>query len=263
MPEMRIAANVKGVLAGLSELERKQAPFALRWTLNAIAKDIEQATKNTIQQRFRTSPQGLRFLQRHVLRLFPGSKYFKLHAGGAAARGVRTVVGVIPPGGKGQLAGWSRYRGSLLPAMEAGGPTPGPRDFGGRIGLGRYAIPVVRQDARPRMPNSMFPINLKLQARQGISGSLEQGALRGLRRTYMVPMLNARGHAMIFQRYGRRGQRGADDSTMPIFWTQNETRLPARRFFFPTAMRIASTRFDMHFKAAMQQALFGRGSYRT
>lgn len=261
-----IRARIEGTLGAIGEMQRRQAPAAIRWTVNALAADIKQATRNTIQQKFRTSAQGLRFLQNHVqiLGAHPGARTPRGTGArraaiyGTAGRdmSMRAAVGVFPPEGKGQFADWARYRGSLLAAMEEGGPTPGPRDFGGKLGLGRYAIPIVKQAARPRMPLRLWPINLGLQSRQGIEGPRTKARLFGKRRTYLIQI--APGHSMVFQRYGRER-----DATLPLFWTEPTTRLPARRFFFSTADRIVATRLTMHMRAAMQQALFGRGSYRT
>jgi hypothetical protein len=248
--------NIGPVLKTLDRLQLEQAPYAIRWTVNALARDVAQATRNNIQQRFRASPAGLRYLHRHVKILGPNTTLGRLHSPrGGFDRSMSAVVAVIPPEAKGQLGGWTRYRGSLLPMMEDGGLTPGPRDFGGVIGLGRYPVPVRRPTDRTPIPLRLFPINLGLQARRAIAGDLSRATLRGKHRTYLIKTGSNAG--VIFQRYGKER-----DATLPLFATQAQTRLPARRFFYPTAVRIVDLRFALHFRAAMRQAVFGRGSYR-
>lgn len=253
--EIDIRARIEPVVDAMGSLERKQAPYAARWAVNALARDIVQGTKNAITAKFSASPGGLKFLLNHVRILTPGSPYYQRYGTSGRDMEFRALIGVVPPEGKGQNAGWSRYRRSLLPMLEAGGATPGPRDFGGQIGYGRYAVPVRRPNDRTPVPLSMFPINLKLQARQSIEGGLSSGALRGKRRTYLVRIGSNEG--MVFQRFGRER-----DDTMPLFNTRAQTQLPARGYFYPTAQRIVDTRLSLHLRGAMDRALWGRGAYR-
>jgi hypothetical protein len=256
MVNISIRAQIEPTLKAMDRLQLEQAPFAVRWTVNALARDVVQATKNNIQQRFRASPQGLRFLQMQVRVLHGDGKLSRIHAPqGGFDRTMSAIVGVIPPEGKGQFAGWNRYRGSLLPGMEEGGRTPGPRDFGGMIGLGRYWIPERRPTDRTPIPMRLFPINLGLQARRSIEGGLGRGQLKGKQRTFLLK--TREGHATIFQRHGRDR-----DAITPLYHTHPQAQLPARRYFYPTALRIVELKFALHFRAAMRQAVFGRGSYR-
>lgn len=262
--QISVRAQLEDVLAGMGELQRKQAPFAVKWAINAVAADVGQATRNAIQQKFRTSPAGLKFLLAHVqvAGVGQGRQWKRMGVRATEDQFMSAMVGVVPPGGKGQHASWQRYRGSLLAMLEGGGPTPGPKRFGGRESgaasdYGRYAIPVRRPTDRTPVPLRLYPINLGLSARRTVEGPMRGGSLRGKHRTFLMPIANSPGNAMIFQRYGRER-----DALMPLFWTQRETRLPARRYFFPTAERVVDTRLSMHLGRSMRQALFGRGAYR-
>jgi hypothetical protein len=250
-----IGDQIRDLIKDFGAMQNKQAPHAVRDTANALAIDIQHHVRLAMRPRFRMSSRGRAWADNQVRVLRVGSPLGRIHIPSGGGGKLRAYVGVIPSEGKGQHAGFSRYRGSLLAMLEGGGPTPGPRDFGGVIGLGRYAVPVRPADLRTPTPLSLYPINLKLQARRRISGGLLPAGLKGKRRTYLVPMES--GRAMIFQRFGKER-----DATMPLFSTQNQTRLPARRYFFPTAQRVIETRTTYHFRAAMQQALFGRGAYR-
>lgn len=251
-----VQAHLKDVLDGLGTMGQRQAPFAARWAINAVTRDAERVVRyEVLPRRFTTSPQGLKFLQRHVKVLGPNSKLGRAHLTPGRDMQLRAVLGIIPPGSKGQGAGFENYRGSLLPMMEEGGPTPGPRNFGGRAGLGRYAIPINRPGARPRMPLTLWPINLRLQSRRTIAGPLSIARLQGKRRTYLIQLRT--GESMIFQRYGRER-----DATMPIFATKQATRLPARRYFMSTVEWVVRTRMRLHAERALQHALFNRGAYR-
>ncbi len=249
-----IRVQVSQFLLTLGELGTKQAPFVVRDAVNATARDVAAGLKEEIARRFVTSPAGLRFLQSRVKVITPNTPLGRIYAQGRDLR-LGALVGVVPPEGKGQFAGFDRYRGLLLPMMEAGGLTPGPRDVAGRLGFGRYAIPIVRPGMRPRMPLNLWPINLGLQARQSIEGRRTVAQIKGKRRTYVVQM--RAGEAIIFQRFGRER-----DDTTPLFATKQQTRLPARRFFLPTAQRIARVRLSHHLDASLSHALFGRGTYR-
>lgn len=240
-------------------LQNKQAPFAVRWAANATVNDASDKVSLSIRRSFSAGSTGMSWIQRHVKALRVGSNLAREHGGSGAA-----AVGIIPPGGRssGRVADWTRYRGSLVPLMELGGPTPGPRRFGGagqsgQADYGRYAIPIRRKGQPSPYPKELYPVNLGLSSRTGISKRTKGGALRGKQRTYMVRMLNSPGNAMVFQRFGNES-----DATQPLFWTQRETRVPRRPYFFATAEASITLRFPIHFGHAMEQALFGRGAYR-
>lgn len=256
-------AGVEALTRDFGQLQMKQAPYAARWAIDATMRDADQAVRNRMQQRFVASPRGLRWLQNHVKVLGPNSTLGRsLHGKSGADTQLRGYIGIIPPGGI-SSAGWERYRGSLVAMMERGGATPGPKRFGGSgqsgmSDLGRFPIPIRRPGTPSPYPKAMYPVNLGLSSRTAISGKRAVGGgLRGKRRTYLVPIRNSPGNAMIFQRYGR----GKGSDSMPIFWTQRDTRLPARGYFFPTVDAVVQTRLGTHFAAAMQQALWGRGRY--
>lgn len=258
---MRIEVVVHGVdalLETFGTMQQRQIPFAAKWAFAAAAKDGANAVRNSIRQKFgRSSSGGLAYLLRHVQEFGPNSKTAR-EFGGQGGYG----VGIFPPTQKGNYAGWSRYRGSLLAMMERGGPTPGPKRFGGAgmggtSDMGRYPIPIRRPGQPSPYPKSLYPINLGLSSRVGIDGRRSVGGgLRGKKRTFMVPIVNSPGNAMIFQRFGR----GKGSDVMPLFWTQRNTRLPARNFFFAQARAAIEGRVVHHFKAAMAQALWGRGA---
>lgn len=256
MLHINVRTNVEAFIRGFSREEMRQAKYAVGWALAATAENVRAATVDVMLQRFRASTPGRQWMVRHVKVLGNSRLARGVLPAGAAADRLRVFVGVIPPEGKGQFAAWSRYRRSLLPMMEQGGLTPGPRDFGGVIGYGRYPIPVRRVDDRARIALRDWPINLGLQARRTIAGPLALGGLQGKRRTYLVRIGPNQG--MIFQRFGR-----ARDDTMPLFYTAPQTRLPARRYFFPTAVRVVASRLPGHLAAAMTQATHGRGRYRA
>ncbi|MBX3173287.1 MAG: hypothetical protein KF709_02690 [Gemmatimonadaceae bacterium] len=260
--QLDIRTNVQELIKDFGTMQQKQLPYAVKWMLRALEKDIAQATENRIQQKFSASAQGLRWLQRHVKILNPGSRLGRATLGQGRTGHEHGFVAIIPPGGA-KLAGWDRYRGSLVAMMEQGGPTPGPKRFGGRASgplsdLGRFPVPVRRPGTPSPFPRRLYPINLGLSARTGISTRVVGGGLKGKHRTFLVPITNSPGHSMVLQRFGR-----AKDDTMPLFWVQRDTRLPARHFFFPTADLVVRTRLVLHFERAMQQALFGRGAYKA
>lgn len=258
---LSVRTQVNDLIADLGRMGMKQAPFAVRQAIDATTADAGKALENIMRQRFRHSARGWKWIRSHIRVMKTGSSMAAREIGRVRTRragggDMRGWVAIIPPAGKGEHAGFSRYRGSLIAGMEAGGPTPGPREIAGRnVGLGRYAIPVTKYTERPRFPLAMFPINLGLSARQSIEGPMRRGWPKGKRRTFVVPISNSRGNAMIFQRYGR------GDAIMPIFWTQNQTRMPAKRYFFSTVEMITRTRLGPHLKRSMDHALFARGRY--
>ncbi len=247
-------ASVAELIKDFGTLQHKQLPWAMKWASNATMTDVGDDVVFKMKRTFNAGARGMRWVHRHVKVMKQGSRLSREYGKGGAA------VGIIPPGGV-KLAGWERYRGSLVAMMEQGGPTPGPRRFGGRASggssdLGRYAIPVRRKGVPQPFPLRMYPINLGLSSRTGISTRTVGGALRGQRRTYMVPMLNSPGNAMIFQRYGKER-----DATQPLFWTQRDTHVRRRPYFFGTAEASVKQRFAVHFPHAMEQALWKRGAY--
>jgi hypothetical protein len=253
-----VRSNVDELIKDFGTLQLKQAPWAVKWAANATVVDAADKVTLKMTNTFNAGPRGMRWIHRHVKAMNVGSRLAREYGGQGGA-----ALGIIPPGGA-KMAAWARYRGSLVAMMERGGPTPGPRRFGGAMGgsgpmsdLGRYPVPIRRPGHPEPYPRSMYPVNLGLSARTGISTRVVGGGLRGKRRTYLIPMRNNPGHSMIFQRFGKER-----DATMPIFWVQRETRVPARPFFFDTAQRSMAQRFPIHFEHAMQQALFGRGAYR-
>lgn len=254
---MDASKSVAAIVKDFGTMQQKQLPFALRQALNATVRDAQSTVQLAMKRSFSAGPVGMRWIQRHVKAIAVGSRMGREHGAGREA----AALGIIPPGGL-KLAGWERYRGSLVALMEVGGLTPGPKRFGGRLSgassdFGRYAVPIRRPGHPQPYPLRMYPINLGLSSRTGISGRRAVGGgLKGKHRTYLVPMLNNRGTSMIFQRFGK----GRDD-TQPIFWVQQQTRVPARPYFFANAQRIIAVRFAVHFPAAMEHALFGRGAY--
>ncbi len=268
MMRFDVRTNVNDLVRDLGAVATKQAPYAVRNATDADANDAGQALRNVMRQRFRTSPQGWRWIEHHIRVLKTGQRIAareigRVRTSRAGGGDMRAWVGIIPPASKGEAAGWERYRGSFIAAMEEGGPTPGPRRFGGSASgalsdYGRYPVPVARYTDRPRFPLRMWPVNLGLSSRQSIEGGMRGGHPRGKHRTFLVPIANAPGHSMIFQRFGR----GKGSDVMPLFWVTSQTRLPARRYFFPTVQLIVNTRTDVHLRASLDRALFGRGAYR-
>jgi hypothetical protein len=250
---VNLRKEIDALRSTFGTMQTRQFPFAWRWAAEATMKEAQHAVQGNIRRKFRASDAGLKFLLNQVRVMGPNSRM----AFGAGGQG-RHAIGVVPTPDKGYLAGFSRYRRSLLPMMEDGGPTPGPKEFGRKLGgqqdFGRYGIPVVRYGVRPRLDLKLFPINLGMSPRQSIDGSATPGSLRGQHRTYMVAASS--GHAMIFQRYGKER-----DATTHLFWTQRETRLPARKYFFATARAEIVKWMSQHLKGAMEQAMFGRGKY--
>jgi hypothetical protein len=257
MMRIDVRTNVNEFLADMGNMRLKQAPFAVRQAINATAAAAADVTRTSIRKSFRTSPRGLKYLLDHVKVLGPNSRLGRTHLPSGGDHSYRAYLAILPPEGKGQLAGWDRYRGSLLPMLEEGGATPGPRPFGGNPAFGRYAVPVMG-DQRPRWPMALFPINLGLQSRRGIAGPLTVGGLRGKQRTFLLPILNSPGNAIILQRRGKHKK-----SVRALFWTQQHTRLPARRYFFPTVVPFVQQNLPVHLRRAMDHALFSRGTYKV
>lgn len=249
-------ASVAALVKDFGTLQAKQLPWALMWASNATVADAEDNVVLSMKRMLPASSRGRTWIHRHVKVMKQGSRLSREHGSGKGG----AAIGIIPPGGV-KLAGWDRYRGSLVAMMENGGLTPGPRRFGGRASgamsdLGRYAIPIRRRGQFSPLPLSMYPINLGLSSRTGISKRTVGGALRGKQRTYMVPIRNSPGNALILQRYGKER-----DATQPLFWTQRETRVPRRPYFFAVVDAAVKQRFGLHFQHAMEQALWKRGAY--
>lgn len=263
MMRIDVRSNVDDLVRDLGTMGMKQAPFAVRDAIEVTAINVGRALETKMLQTFRGSVQGRGWIRDHVKVFRPGgSRLLGSLVGSSRAQATsrtdaRIWIGVIPPGTRGLNAGFDRYRGSLLPMMERGGMTPGPRAFGGNAAYGRYAVPVARYDSRPRHPLSLWPINLGLQARRSISGPLTSGGLRGKHRTYLVPITNAPGHAMIFQRFGK----GKGSDSMPIFWTMPQTRVPSRPYFLSTVQPLVQQILPIHLRRSLDHALFSRGSY--
>lgn len=251
-----VREQVKKLTADFGALQNKQAPYAIKWAAEASVVDAKDRVALRMKQSFSAGPRGMRWIQSHVRALKVGDKWGREYGGSGGA-----ALAIIPPGGP-SVAGPERYRGSLVAMMERGGLTPGPKRFGGSgqsgtSDLGRFPIPIRRPGTPQPYPKAMYPVNLGLSSRTGISGRRAVGGgLRGKRRTYLVPIRNAPGHSMIFQRFGKER-----DATQPIFWIQRQTRVPARPYFFDTAQFAIAQRFAVHFPAAMEHALFGRGRY--
>lgn len=255
--KIEVQASVAALIKDFGAMQQKQLPFALRDAMNASVVDSQSTVQLAMKRSFSAGPAGMKWIQRHVKVIKVGARLGREYGGSGGA-----ALAVIPPGGA-KLAGWERYRGSLVAMMEAGGLTPGPKRFGGRAGgamsdFGRYAIPIRRPGHPQPYPRSLYPVNLGLSSRTGISGRRAVGGgLRGKHRTYLVPMRNNPGHSMVFQRFGKQR-----DDSQPLFWIQQQTRVPARPYFFANAQRVITVRFGVHFPAAMEHALFGRGAYR-
>ncbi len=251
-----VREQIKRLTADFGTLQAKQAPFAIKWAAEASVTDASDRVRLRMKQTFNAGPRGMRWIQNHVRALREGDRWGREYGGSGGA-----ALAIIPPGGA-LAAGPERYRGSLIAMFERGGPTPGPKRFGGAgqsgmSDLGRFPIPIRTPGTPQPYSKAMYPVNLGLSSRTGISGRRAVGgAMRGKRRTYLVPIVNAPGHSMIFQRYGKER-----DATQPIFWVQRQTRVPARPFFFATAEQAIGQRFGVHFPAALQHALFGRGRY--
>lgn len=251
-----LANNVAGLIRDFGQMQQRQVPYALRQATNATVRDAaEELELRWIGRSFRASPRGLAWIRRHVKALHEGSVLSREYGTGKAS------VAIIPPGGA-KLAGFDRYRGSLVAMMERGGATPGPKRFGGRaVGagmsdLGRFPVPVRRPGVGQPYPLRLYPINLGLSSRTGIAKRTVGGALKGKHRTFLVPIANNPGHSMVLQRFGKQR-----DDVQHLFWVQRETRIPARPFFFANVERSIVQRLGVHFPAAMQHALWNRGAY--
>lgn len=257
MIEMRITANIDPILKDLVAAGRKNAEFAVQWAARATARDVASEVRKVIDERFAHSPRGYDFLMKHVKVLDSRSTLTRSIVG-SDRDSLKTSawVAIVPPEGKGMNAGWQNYRHSFLPMMEVGGPTPGPRDFGGRTDLGRYAVPARSPRDRTPIPDRMRPMALGLQAMRSIEGPLKAGRLRGQHRTFLLPL--SAGHSVIFQRFGR----GRWGGVIPLYLTRPQAYLPKRSYFFPTALKVATAKLPEHMRRALTQSLFGRGEYR-
>ncbi len=247
-------ASVASLTKDFGELQNKQLPWAMKWAANATVEDAGDKVLTRMKAILPGSARGRAWIHQHLKVMRHGSRLSREHGNGGAA------LGIIPPGGV-KLAGWERYRGSLIAMMENGGLTPGPKRFGGRASggasdFGRYAIPIRRRGTFSPYPLQLYPINLGLSSRTGITRRTVGGALRGKERTFLVPIKNSPGNSMVFQRYGKER-----DAASPLFWVQRDTRVPKRPYFFATAEASVKQRFAVHFPHAMEQALWKRGAY--
>lgn len=243
-----LRANVDDVIQSLGEMQRRQAPFALRLALQRTAEEARDAVRNRIHQR------GFRFRTAAAAGYLANAIIIERPRSGLQP-GQRTQFSIIAE----SKVGSSRSR-SLLPWLEEGGLRRSRREIGPPGLYGQVLAVPLRPSPMQNIKKELYPAALRLQAsrftveqnagqRRGVG--LLAGRLQGKRRTFLLPDPSAPGRALILQRTGpgRRDVRA-------LFVVRPEVRVAGRAYFFSTIDRTYRERLVVNFRGALQAALF-------
>lgn len=245
MNETTITIDMNPFIAQLQDERLRQVPYAIGQALNRTARDVQAAVRNAVTGRgFTVRTETSRRWLRNSIKIGPGDW--------ASKRNHVAKIRIEPPGKGGGRAG-------LLGFLEEGGVRFSQFAIGQGIAFGPGSVPVpVRATPGTVVPRSLYPSMTGLQERRDISGGLTKGALRGKRRTFAIRTSTGKG--IVLQRFGRgkKGRRAPgqrDPNTRVVFAITPRVRVAGRHFFFPTAERIVSARFEANMEAALQQAM--------
>src|SRR5690349_23369073 len=226
---IELKLDVDKIVDGLSDLGKRQLPFALANALNRTAEEAAAAVRTRIFSRdFRIrSSQAASFLAAAAADPQGPNR--------ATKNRLRVFLWVNEALGKN-----SRF--SILPNLEEGGQRVGTRSLGsGRIPPS-VAVPIRSSLGQGPIPRGLYPAALGLQERRAIEGGFYYagrgkksrrkrgglGALHGSQRTFIV--MRGGKDPLVVQRTGK-GRR----DTRALFVLKRSVPLPARHFFFPIA----------------------------
>lgn len=240
-----ITFDITNLTRHLDDDAKRQVPFALSRTLNATVLDMQAAIRNVVTGRTFTvrTPASRQWL-RNSIKI---ERYDRATKHNLVAR-----VRISPPGKGGGRAG-------LLGFLEGGGVRFSQYAIGSGavFGPGSVAVPLRDPDSQV-VPRSLYPSMTGLQERRSIDGGLSKGSLKGKRRTFAIR--TGAGVGLILQRKGKAGKKRRapgerDPQLKVIFAIKPRVRVSAANFFFPTAERIATARFEPNMEAAFAEAL--------
>lgn len=245
MLEITIVADK--ALAGLSDLERNQLPFAISLALNRTAQDVRAAQQAEITRVLVPKTDIARNWLRAqvVFPRFAWATKTKWEARVFVEPSPRSLVGLFAEGG-------------------TRAPTRGVATLGPRI-----AVPVRANFPGGVVPQGMWPFQLGLQQVRSISGNLvfatgssvryrkgagivhtsAQPPVKGNQRTFVVKRGD---RAWIVQRIGKGKGRA---NTRVLYDLRTQQSIPRRDYFYAPADALARERLQVNLAAAMQQAL--------
>ena len=240
--------DVKPFSLFLTDLERRQLPYATSVALNATADYAQAAVRQKMRKTFfiRSSNSERWLLNQVMIPRFARATKAKL-----------SVSLMIDPASQGKAT-----RGSFLPGMEQGFMRSSPRTIGSSMlfRAGSIAVPT-RETPFEQIPRSLYPSSLGLQERRDISGDMQKvwigrgklrrqqtHGLKGKRRTFVVR--TGAGRGLVLQRFGPgKGQ------VRTLFLIRPPAFVQARPFFFDTAIDEFNTRILANLRYAFAQAM--------
>ena len=245
MTHATITFDIRNLTAYLEDDRKRQVPFALARALNATALDMQAAIRNVVTGRtFTIRSEASRTWLRNSIKIERTDRATKSNP---VAR-----VRIAQPGKGGGRAG-------LLGFLEEGGVRFSQYAIGSGATFGPSSVAVpIRSTPLERIPRSLYPSMTGLQERRIIEGGLSKGALKGKRRTFAIR--TGAGVGLILQRKGKAGKTrrapGERDPQLKVlFAIKPRVTVPGRAFFFPTAERIATARFEANMDAALAFAI--------
>lgn len=237
---VQVASNVQDVVGGLTDLERRQVPFALSQALNKTALEFQKQERKGIDEHF--SLRRKSWAQRNV----------KIGRGDFATK--KRLVATVRMEAPGDPS-----RSDVLAKFEAGG-TKQPKDGG------RLAIPDKARRGKGVIPEKMRP---KAFAFELVSKKAGVEVYKGDNRTFMIK--RADGTGGIYQRTGkvtkggktagrRRMREGRDLNVRTLYRFTQSATIDSRLHFEATANGM-NARISHNFEEALAKAIQSGRTY--
>lgn len=243
---VNIGLDIGPAIRWLDDKERRQIPFALAQSTNDAAKAFQDAMRVGISRRFMLRQPG--FVLNSV----------KIQKGNwATSKGFKSGGGkfttIVSIGGEGS----SHHNSGLLVKFEDGGEKTS-FDPDRPIAIPTAAL---RPSFAELPPLDMYPKNLRLVSRRGITNTLpahvhvtKRGVeqLQGKRRTFVLDPTKNIGSSVwgVFQRFGPRR------SDIRLIWRyRTRVQIPRRLQWRDTAQRIVPGAFAEAFRTRLAEAL--------
>lgn len=236
---IRFTLDTRQLEKDLSDLAKRQIPFAVSSALNATAKEVQVATRAGIARRF--TLRSSRFVLNTV----------KINRGDFATkdnlRAIVTVGGSV--GGRRQDLLVKFEDGGVRRSSDPGRPIAIPSDY-------------LRPTKSAVIPKGMYPKALRLISSRTASGStlapkthmtrrgVEQ--IKGKRRTFVLDPRHHRG-ARSWAVFQRQGPHSTDVQLLWIYKTS--IKIPRKLFFKDTAAKVVRRRMVPNLIAAFDRAI--------
>lgn len=229
----------------LDAVVAKQMPFALANALNLMTLEIQQAERAHVRQVFRIRKSG--FIDRLI----------KIKNEDRATKG-QLRAGVRVEGPETASPGTSYTAGSILAKHEFGGT------FVARAGSYYYVPTDEAKQADGGVPLALYPKNLRLLPRHGVTGTLDasthltkRGKLqyKGKRRTFIVTEPGTPGAWRGIVQRGEGKKRSRTGATAFLWDFVRTIHIRPRLQFFKTAEDLARQRVPYLFSVSISNAL--------